>query len=136
MLNDFVVGQGVDVVVEGGGDADLDGVETGVQQGGCIVVYPFAVPLHTAAGAIDYQFADVVHLSEVEYGVGADAVEWNLCSVGEDSGEVFERCFAEVAELLHDGVACPALDGVVEREVPRGVDGEVFLSFVVVRRPV
>ena len=136
MLNDFVVGQGVDVVVEGGGDADLDGVETGVQQGGCIVVYPFAVPLHTAAGAVYYQFADVVHLSEVEYGVGADAVEWNLCSVGEDSGEVFERCFAEVAELLHDGVVCPALDGVVEREVPRGVDGEVFLSFVVVRRPV
>ena len=54
MLDDFVVGQGVDVVVEGGGDADLDGVETGVQQWGCIVVYPFAVPLHTAAGAVYY----------------------------------------------------------------------------------
>ena len=111
---------------------DRDGVDAGMQEGGCIGVNLFAVPLHTAAGTIDNEFADVIYLSEVEYGVGADAVEGDLRGVGEGSGEVFELlCFAEVAESLHDGVACPALDGMVERDVPAGVDGEIMLPFAV-----
>ena len=55
--------------------------------------------------------------------------------VSDGASEVFELCLAEVAELLHDGVACPAFDGVVEREVPLGGDGEVVLPFVVGGRP-
>lgn len=136
VLDDFVVDERVDVVVEGGGDFNHDGVDAGMQEGGCIGVNLFAVPLHTAAGAVDDKFADVINLSEVEYGVGADAVEGDLRGVGDGSGEVFELlCFAEVAESLHDGVACPALDSMVERDVPLGVDGEVFLPFVVVGSP-
>ncbi len=136
VLDDFVVGERVNVVVEGGGDFNHDGVDAGMQEGGCIGVNLFAVPLHTAAGAVDDKFADVIYLSEVEYGVGADAVEGDLRGVGEGSGEVFELlCFAEVAESLYDGVACPALDSMVERDMPLGVDGEVFLSFAVVGSP-
>ena len=104
MLHHTVVGEGVDVVVEGGGDFNHDGVVAGVQMGGYIVVYPFAIPFHTAALAVDYQLADVVHLAEVEDRVGAEAVEGQMGGVGDSACKVLELGLAEVAELLHDGL--------------------------------
>ena len=131
VLDDFVVGEGVDVVVESGGDFNHNGVVAGVQMGGYIVVYPLAIPFHAAALAVDYQLADVVYLAEVEDWVGAEAVVRQMGGVGDGASKVLELGLAEVAESLHDGVACPALDGMVERDVPAGVDGEIMLPFAV-----
>ena len=131
VLDDFVVGEGVHVVVEGGGDFYHDGVVARVQMGGYIVVYPLAIPFHAAAPAVDYQLADVVYLAEVEDWVGAEAVVRQMGGVGDGACKVLELGLAEVAESLHDGVACPALYGMVERDVPAGVDGEIMLPFAV-----
>ena len=131
VLDDFVVGEGVNVVVQSGGDFYHDGVVAGMQMRGYIVVYPFAIPFHAAALAVDYQLADVVYLAEVEDWVGAEAVVRQMGGVGDGACKVLELGLAEVAESLHDGVACPALYGMVERDVPAGVDGEIMLPFAV-----
>ena len=83
VVDNLVVAQGVDVVAQGGGDFYLQGVDAGVQQRCDIVVDSFAVPFHTAGGSVDYQFADVVHLTEVENRVGPDAVEGQVGGVGD-----------------------------------------------------
>jgi len=135
VLDDFVVGEGVNVVVESGGDFNHNGVVARVQMGGCIVVYSLAIPFHATALAVDYQLADVVYLAEVEDWVGSEAVVRQMGGVGDGACKVLELSLAEVAESLHDGVACPALYGMVQRDVPAGVDGEIMLPFAVGRGP-
>lgn len=131
VLDDFVVGEGMDVVVEGGGDFDFYGVVAGVEQRTDVVVYPLSIPFYATAGAVDFQFADVVDLAEVDDGVGAEAVVGDMGGVDECAGEVFKLGLAEVAELLDGGVAGPSLDGMVESEVPFGLEGVVVHAFVV-----
>ena len=148
MLDDAVVREGVGVVVEGGGDFDFDGVVAGVEESAEVVVTPLAVPLHATVLTVDSQLADVIYFAEIDtvealggvgdalQGVVGDTVEMEMGGVGDGAGEVLELGLAEVAQLeprgsINDGVARPALDGMMQREVPQHGDGEVVLAFVV-----
>ena len=62
MLHDLVVGKGVDVVVEGSGDFDYNGVVAWVKENVDIVVDAAAIPFHAAVHSVDPKLTDVVDL--------------------------------------------------------------------------
>ena len=91
MLDYFVVSEGVDVVVEGGGYADFYPIVALVEESFGEIIFTSAEPFDTEVGAIDDDLADIVLGAEVEMGeMCLMGIELHMSRIGDGAGKITE----------------------------------------------
>lgn len=122
MLDNLVVGEGVDVIVEESDNLDFDSVVA------CVEIFvrdnelAFSVPDGATIVAVDPQLGDVVGLKTEEvspkHRVGLQRVEGDNGGVGDSASKVAEIGLAEVTQRVDSHHGVPPLEGVVQMYLP------------------